>query len=70
MKDLKPNSCYRIAYPTGKVKDFRTPGKIPDPVYLTQVELRNKEVVYLADLLIEPWDHFSEIPCDGEFLIF
>ena len=49
--------------------DFRTPNELPSEISLTRVKLRSKKIVNLADLILEPWDHFSEIPCDSELLI-
>jgi hypothetical protein len=48
------------------VIDFRTPNELPPEISLTLVKLRNKEIVYLSDLILEEWDNFSEIPCDEE----
>jgi len=63
MKELKPDSCYKITYPEKDAAEFRTPVHIHKTTALTPVTLRNKTVIILAELLKEKWDHFTEIPC-------
>jgi hypothetical protein len=63
MKNMLLNQCYRIRYPNGSPIDFRTQQELPVAFHLMRVKLRDKRIINLIELLMEPWDSFSEIEC-------